>query len=50
MDSIGFYFETSKNNGIKNPSYEWEDKGEYATKRIGIGEVVLVVMLLKLKE
>lgn len=35
MDSIGFYFETSKNNGIKNPSYEWDDNGEYATKRIG---------------
>ena len=35
MDSIGFYFETSKNNGIKNPSYEWEDKGKYSTKRIG---------------
>lgn len=33
-DSIGFYFETSKNSGIKNP-YEWEDKGEYAIKRIG---------------
>ena|GEM_PF-1032409 len=35
MDSIGFYFETSKNYGNKNPTYEWEDKGEYATKRIG---------------
>ncbi len=34
-DSIGFYFETSKNNGIKNPTYEWKDKGEYVTKRIG---------------
>lgn len=34
-DSIGFYFETSKNQGIKNPSYEWEVKREYAIKRIG---------------
>jgi hypothetical protein len=34
-DSIGFYFESSKNDWFKKPPYEWQKRNIYAVKRIG---------------